>query len=244
VAKLPSGNQLLEYLSSLDCYKDIYWNNIFRIEDKYINEEDIDNIVNSFGSFDNNLKRRVVLDLMLKFDCLYYKNLNIKKLYGIIDEMNEDDFRDIFKPMFKSYYKQHEYDFYYRKETRPLFPINDLMSNFKNIASQDSHFELFKISIYIYGFSPSEVEDFWIEYFKSNPKNAINTLSEMNNHKNDFVNKNIKNILSSLVMERDLCDKDTYDALKELNDINIYQAPEMPISNILEQILGDLYGDL
>lgn len=242
ISKLPTGKPLNNILKQYEFYNEIYWNNIFNVEDKYIKEEDIDIIINSFTCYDKPRQRHITSDLLFKHDLSYYKNLNINHLYSIMDKLNEDEFKTIFKPIFYSYHSQHSYDYYYDRPNPPLISANKLIMNFTDNINNENMGDFFKISIYLYDFARSETVDFWVEYLKKKPNQALEFLQAMNNCTNNYINSNIKYLLSS-ISAYDISGN-VNSKIKELNEENCFIIPKTSVFDIFRDILEDDYEDL
>jgi len=85
------SEDLIEILKTSDNYDSIYWDNVFKLVDENISNQDIEKIENEFLNESKN-RNKITLDLIFRYDTNYFKKLNIKNLYNMMELFCENDF--------------------------------------------------------------------------------------------------------------------------------------------------------
>ena len=215
------NNDLIEILKTSDDYNIVYWNNIFKLVDEKISDEDIGIIQNEFLNEGEN-RDKIILDFIFRYDTSYFKKLNIKDLYNIMDlycEKNYEGYQNFIKVKFQPDFSNN----YYGHSIMTIWPYDKMLENFKSVIRRKnprSYIELFKITIYLYNVIRWKTEEFWELYIKYLPDMAIETLNEMNNNVPEEINKNIKDIAYHIVSRNVIPKKEIKDKIQMIYNQN------------------------
>ncbi|MBQ3415480.1 MAG: trypsin-like serine protease [Clostridia bacterium] len=229
------SKDLVEILKTSDDYNIVYWENIFKLVDEKISDEDIEIIKNEFLN-DGENKDKIILDLIFRYDTLYFKKLNIKNLYNIMDSFCEKDYEE-YQSFIRAKFEPEFSNNYYSYGVRPIWPYDKMIENFKSILRRKNsriYKELFKITIYLYNVSSWKTNEFWELYIKYLPDMAIETLYEMNNNVPEEINKNIKDIAYHIVSGSIMLKKDVKDKLQMIYNKNNTKIEK---NTVLEELL-------
>lgn len=246
LARTMSTDRLLPILVEQPEYEDMYWTHIWGLEDKYMTKEDYAKFkmqVTTSGPYD----KRVVRDLIMKYDCEYFININIDLLFEILDEFVLDfaAYMGFIRKMFDVYKE----DRYSRWSGEPIgvWPYNKMLSNLEEYIESDDwnerHRLLYKLTIYLIDLKSWKAIQVWEKLYRNSPKLVIDIFSEMNNHSSSYINSSVKEILGHL---RDVIRGDEFD--KQINALyssnNFCNDVDVDISEILNLVWGDIDEDI
>ncbi|WP_207724290.1 hypothetical protein, partial [Acetobacterium tundrae] len=241
LARTMSQSELLSIIETLPEYEDMYWNFIWGLEDKYLSKEDMENWkveVFKGGKYD----KKIVHDLIMKYDCEYFRNINIMTLFDILDEiaMDSGKYMKFIKKMFDTYYKSN--NCYSNEKHKSVLPFNYLLGNLEEYVDSDTwninHYLCYKLTIYLMELKNWQTIELWKKLYDTSPRIVIRILSEMNNHSSSNLNGNVKEIL--LYLDK-VGKNDKYDSqIKQLYDANTFCADiNINFDEIFNIILGE-----
>lgn len=241
LARTKSQDDLLPILKKLPEYEEMYWSHIWGLEDKYLGKDDVDKWKLKVHAGDAEDKR-IVYDLLMKFDCEYFKNININILFEILDEISVDNQRyiEFINKMFEVYIKP-KYS-YWNDEPKAVWPYNYMLDRLgEKVYSNkwnEQHWLLYKLTIYLMDLEYYSTEELWENLYITSPKIVIKILKDMNNHSSNNINGNVKEILKYL---GDMEKSDEYsDEIKFLYEANTFSANiNFDLSEVLKIIFGD-----
>ena len=228
------SNDLIEILKTSDDYNIVYWDNIFKLVDEKISDEDIGIIKDEFLNEGEN-RDKIVLDLIFRYDTSYFKKLNIKELYNIMDSFCEKDYEG-----YQSFIKvkfQPDFSNNYSYGITTIWPYDKMIEKLKSVIRRKNpriYRELFKITVYLYNVIRWKTNEFWELYIKYLPNMAIETLNEMNNNVPEEINKNIKDILYHILSINIIQKKGIKDKIQIIYDKN---KTEFEKNTMLEELL-------
>lgn len=228
------SDDLIEILKKSDDYNIVYWDNIFKLVDKKISDEDIGIIKDEFLNEGEN-RDKIILDLIFRYDTSYFKKLNIKELYNIMDSFCEKDYEG-----YQHYIKvkfQPDFSNNYSYGIATIWPYDKMIENLKSVMRRKNpriYRELFKITIYLYNVIRWKTNEFWELYIKYLPNMAIETLNEMNNNVPEEINKNIKDILYHILSINIIQKKEIKDKIQIIYDKN---KTDVEKNTMLEELL-------
>jgi len=189
------SEDLIEILKTSDNYDSIYWDNVFKLVDENISNQDIEKIENEFLNESKN-RNKITLDLIFRYDTNYFKKLNIKNLYNMMELFCENDF-ETYEKFIREKFRPEYSNSYYMYESTRIWKYDKMIENFNDVIKRKNvkiYRELFKMTVYLYNVSRWETNEFWGNYIRHLPDMAIETLEEMNNNVPVEINKNIKDI--------------------------------------------------
>ena len=112
ISRKINNSNLIKLIQSYPWYDNLFINEIFQLDDRYINEDDLNKIESIFKS-GNKTSRRFILELMHRPDEKLFPNLNIKSLIQYLSSLDEDDYHKIFGNLLYynvGYDRMHYYD--------------------------------------------------------------------------------------------------------------------------------------
>ncbi len=242
LARTISQDDLLPVVKQLSQYDEMYWTYIWGLEDKWISKEDkklwYDNLINL-----SEHAERIVCDLMLKYDCDFFQNINITLLFETLDGLavEWDKYKKFTNRMFKNQYEANYSHMY--NEPRAACPYNYFLENLCDYVREtkwnENHKQLFKLTIYLHDMDYYHTNELWKMLVVSSPKLAIEILSEMNNYPVDNINGNVKEILNTLIKVQNLV-KEYRGQLQGLYNENIFcKDLQIDLSSIWKLIYGE-----
>ncbi|MCP4579449.1 MAG: hypothetical protein GY846_24520, partial [Deltaproteobacteria bacterium] len=95
-------------ISTMPWYERIFIQCIFSVEETYVTDNDIQRIIEEFSKARNKAKQ-VFFALINRWDTEAFPRLNIDLLFGILDDLEEDDYERLVIPIF--YNPEGRYDF-------------------------------------------------------------------------------------------------------------------------------------
>lgn len=230
-----SQEKLLPIIKELPEYEELYWEYIWGLEDKYITIEDKEKWKQQVLE-NEKYEKRVVHDLIMKFDTEYFSNINIGLLFDILDQLSNNigAYEQFIKKMFGVYYED-KYKLFHDR-TNVVLPYNRMIENIRQYIDDNDwnihHKELYRLSIYLLELKNWAAKEMWIELFESSPEVVIELLTNMNNHKSSIINGNVKDILQSL-KNHQRNDKFDNEIIELYNVNNFCQDICIDIDNIL-----------
>ena len=229
------SEDLVEILKTNDDYNIVYWDNIFNLVDEKISDEDIGIIKNEFLN-DGDNRDEIILDLIFRYDISYFKKLNIKNLYNIMDSFCKKDYEK-YQSFIRTKFQPDFSNNYYSYGIKAIWPYDKMIENLKSTLRRKNsriYKELFKITIYLYNVIRWKTDEFWELYIKYLPDMAIETLDEMNNNVPEEVNKNIKDILNHIISRNIIQKKEIKDKIQMIYNKNNTKIEK---NTILEELL-------
>ncbi|WP_196605404.1 serine protease family protein [Pectinatus haikarae] len=224
LARVMSPDSLLPILKELPGYEKLYWRYIWGLEDKWFQGDDKRLWKRELIDC-KKYSKRIVYDLILKYDCDYFKIININLLFEVLNELaiENSKYSEFLNEMFQIYYK-HEYG-YSQTESSAACPYNYLLDWLQANVEYDKwnidHRIIYKLTLYLFDLDCWNTINLWKNLYEFSPDIAIDILKEMNNYPNGGLNGNIKQILSSLV-NMDI-KQSSYDIIiKQLYEENIF----------------------
>lgn len=242
LARTISQDVLLPVIKQLPEYDEMYWKYIWGLEDKWISKEDKklwqDNLINSS---DND--KRIVCDLVLKYDCDFFLNINITLLFDTLDGLatESDKYEKFTNRMFKKHYESNHSYMY--NEPKSAWPYNYFLKNLCEYVQvpkwNENHDKLFKLTIYLHDMDYYHTNELWKMLIVSSPKLAIELLSLMNNYPYEYINENVKEILNILIKVENILPGER-EQLQALYDENTFcEDLQVDLPSILELIYGE-----
>lgn len=235
------SDDLIEILKTNDNYNNVYWENIFELVDENININDIEKIENEFLNEPQN-RDKIAKDLIFRYDISYFKNLNIKNLYNIMEVFCKNNF-ETYERFIREKFKPEYSNKYYMDGSSGIWDYNKMLEHFNKILKRKNvkiYRELFKITIYLYNVIKWKTNEFWENYLKYSPDMAIETLNEMNNNVPKEINKNIKDILYHIVSSNIIQKKEIKDKIQMIYNKNNAKIEK---NTTLEKLLMYLNGN-
>jgi len=155
---------ILPIIEKYSNFKDMYWNNVWNLEDKDITDQDISLWKKQFDC-KGTYRRRLIEYLWARRNKEYFKRATVDLLFEFLDKIADnpgefDDFIKIFFPItkvdrFNQEIYQKECVFHCDQMVKALVEgIND------NNSSID-YYSFLKMSVYLYGIIPQEIKDLW-----------------------------------------------------------------------------------
>lgn len=208
-------------IKKLPEYEELYWNYIWGVEDCYLSQYDVElwkKQVLQKGKY----RKRVIHELFMRYDCDFYRTMNICVLLGLMDGLSKDigEYRAFIREMF-GVRKEDKY-WLYHQEHQVVYHYNDLVEELESVCGKESnkpYREHFKLTVYLYGLYRSGTMELWKRFYKADPDNAREILKEMNLHKSKIIQSNVKDILVELINSQK---KNKDDKLQILYDENSY----------------------
>ncbi len=212
--------ELKGIIKRISVYEEIYWNHIWSIDEKYIDQEDVkkckEHIMNN-----TEYMQCVVENMVLRFDCNYYKKININLLMGIFDEMllSSNGLFDIIVSLFPN----EKDDMYYGLEPK-IKCINTIISYLKEGISKtfpvEQYIELLRFTVYLFQNDKNDICELWEYFYGHNKAGAYKILGDMNVHSSSLIQMNTSYIIS-YILRKHKCRK-----LQDLLESNNYHMKE------------------
>ena len=122
-----------EIMQRQDWFMQVYTDNIFSVDDKYITERDISVIINHLTNEESlersdSLNAYIIMNLYKRFNVSVYKNLNIKLLNMILQNIKDDCFSRYLQQIFRLT-DEDRYDLQSRNPNH--LPIDTIVPNLK-----------------------------------------------------------------------------------------------------------------
>ncbi|MHB8125310.1 MAG: serine protease family protein [Desulfitobacteriaceae bacterium] len=215
LARTESQEDLLPIIEDLPEYEKLYWRYIWGLEDRYFTANDTEAWRMQLIANGPHAKK-IVHDLIGKYDCEFFVNINIRLLFEALDALADKiDLYDAFiKRMFGVYRRKKGSYSDHRPES--VWPFNKMIRGIADHVNDDSwdvcHSEWYRLVIYLLELENRSALDLWRELFAVSPEVAVHILDEMNRHKSSLISCNVKEILQHLEKNRN---GDAYDLIIE-----------------------------
>lgn len=215
LARTESQEDLLPIIEDLPEYENLYWHYIWGLEDRHFTAKDaeawrIQLIAN--GPY----AKKIVHDLIDKYDCSYFININIHLLFEALDALvDKIDLYDAFiKRMFGVYRRKK--GVYTNPRPESVWPFNNMIRDIADNVNDDSwnvfRSEWYRLVIYLLELENRGALDLWCKLYVVSSEVAVRILDEMNQHKSSLILCNVKEILHRLTKSRN---GDAYDLIIE-----------------------------
>ncbi|WP_139257406.1 hypothetical protein [Desulforamulus aeronauticus] len=215
LARTESQEDLLPIIENLPEYENLYWRYIWGLEDRHFTAHDtkawrMQLITNGPHA------KKIVHDLIDKYDCEFFSNINIRLLFEALDVLAEKiDLYDAFiKRMFGVYLQKK--GIYTNTGPESVWPFNMMIRDIAEYVNDDTwnvcHSELYRLVLYLLELENRGALDLWCKLYGVSPVVAVRILNEMNQHKSSLISCNVKEILHHLTKSRN---GDAYDQIIE-----------------------------
>jgi hypothetical protein len=101
-SRWPNGRDITEVISEKEWYRDIFIKSIFSVEEKFITQDDLDEIKTRFFENERNASW-IIRMLVWRWRTSRYPQLNIRLLFEIFSELDEDAYERLVKPGFSDW---------------------------------------------------------------------------------------------------------------------------------------------
>ena len=161
--KIPDILPVIEKNSN---FKNMYWSNVWNLEDKDITDKDISLWREQFDC-KGKYRRNLIKYLLVRRDKNYFKIVTVDLLFEFMDGISDnpgefDDFIKTFFPITKVDRFNQEI---YQKEC--VFPCNQMVKvlteGLNSHICEIDYYTFLKLSIYLYGLMPKEIKHLWIK---------------------------------------------------------------------------------
>jgi len=164
----------LKFLESLEHYDRLFLNNIFSVNDKNIQKDDIEKIKSLFIK-DYKYSKYIIHFLMYRHYTNLYKKLNIFTLFEIIKSLNNEEYMELVNPKFKI-----EYEYYSRNRKSILLDLLEQLNKILEIKDFSKNYQYHNIFEFMflllrvedeseYGNAPYELTKLLKEYIAKYP---------------------------------------------------------------------------
>lgn len=184
-------------------YWDIYWKNIWSLEDLYIRDDDIQ--LWKKHIFNNGFYSSHICKFLINHrDRKYFKNSSIDILFNFLLDFSKTPgkYDAIIRKLFPfKVNNRYEQDSIYNNYV--IFCdefIKELINKFEVLVERGDYTDALKLSIFIYHIIPNLINDLWRKAYSIIPSEALRILKEYVdiNHTYIFIKKNVKDILDVL----------------------------------------------
>jgi len=157
-------------------------------------------------------RKKIVHDLIGKYDCGFFVNINIRLLFEALDALvDKIDLYDAFIKRMFGVYRQKK-GIYTNPEPESVWPFNNMIRDVADNVNDDSwnvfRSEWYRLVIYLLELENRGALDLWCKLYVVSPEVTVRILDEMNQHKSNLILCNVKEILHHLTKSRngDACD--------------------------------------
>lgn len=198
-------NELKDIIKKIPEYEDLYWRHIEEIEEKYLDEDDIKKWMDQI--IDNKPYIIDVIGIMvMRFDCTYYKKINIKNLMSILDEFLETS-KDRFYFIVELFPFIENDDFrYYSQQIKYVCNYKDILQRISNDIDSnvpvECYEELVRFSVYILMNNEHDSCNLWEAFYNHNREKALEILKSLNSHRSSLIQANVARLLSTLLRKK------------------------------------------
>lgn len=238
-SKSTPSSGLLPILQKTEEYEDLYWKNIWSVEDQYITDEDmqlwrahiLEHGANSI---------QIVQYLLWRNDCDYFTKVNIRYLMKIFDELSEDS--AFYESFLKQCFGRVKYNnYHFEIERGSVFPVDNMKKSIceaLNNGKAKERKDFLKFTSYLMDIAPSEIREIYETLYRKDPEITIEILEELNSSSCEMVLANAKEILFMLQdVEQDECWKMRIKELCESNPFGNFVSDDW--HDLWISILGD-----
>ncbi|WP_339171283.1 hypothetical protein NSQ55_03620 [Paenibacillus sp. FSL H7-0943] len=244
LARTESQEDLLPIIQNLPEYETLYWEHIWGLEDRHFTAEDAE-LWKMQLITNERYAKKIVRDLIIKYDCEFFRNINIHLLFEALDVLVQKlDLYDAFiKRMFGV--QRQEKNIYTSSRSESIWPFNTMVQDITNYVSVDNwnvnHSELYRLVIYLLELEYWSALDLWHKLFEISPEVAVYILNETNQHKSSLILCNVKEILRHLKKVRK---GDEYDLIIERLDQENNFCRDISIDvKLFSKLLLDEFGE-
>jgi len=215
LARTESQEDLLPIIEDLPEYENLYWRYIWGLEDRHFTARDAEAWRKQLIANGPHAKK-IIHDLIGKYDCEFFSNINICLLFEALDALAEKiDLYDVFtKRMFGVYHQKK--GTYTDPGPESVWPFNMMIRDIAEYVNDNSwnvyHSEWYRLIIYLLELENRGALDLWCKLYGVSPEVAVRILEEMNRHKSCLILCNVKEILHHLTKGRN---GDAYDQILE-----------------------------
>lgn len=201
LARTESQEDLLPIIQALPEYENLYWRYIWGLEDCHFTANDTE-VWKEQLIANGPYAKKIVHDLIDKYDCKFFGNINIRLLFEALDVLAEKiDLYDAFiKRMFGV--SRQKKGIYRNPEPESIWPFNEMIHDIRNYVNDNSwnnHYsEWYRLVIYLLELEHKGALDLWCKLYSASPEVAVRILDEMNHHKSNLILCNVKEILHHL----------------------------------------------
>lgn len=215
LARTESQEDLLPILEDLPEYENLYWRYIWGLEDRHFTAHDAEAWRMQLIANGHHAKK-IVHDLIGKYDCIFFVNINIRLLFEALDALADklDLYEAFIKRMFGVYRRKK--GIYSDRGPEAVWPFNIMIQDIANYVNDTAwnahHSELYRLVIYLLELENRSTLDLWSKLYEVSPEVAVHILDEMNRHISSLISCNVKEILQHLEKSRN---GDAYDLIIE-----------------------------
>ena len=210
--KVYNDEEFDKLLFNQSWYDNVFLENIYSLEEKYILDEDIDKL---YTVFKKGVKYSAVIinNLIYRYSLQCFSKLNIQTLIDMILRLKEDEFRNLVIPVFKK--SRGKYDFQRRYK---YFPVDDFLNCLSDILNEknievDMFGSLFEFLLILVGIN-YEFINIFEKYFSKCPDKAVDNILRYLKYNSRIVNLNIEKIIKDILskaqqmqLDADICSK-------------------------------------
>lgn len=198
------GNKYLSILQREDGYEQLYWRNVWDLEEKDITMEDIQLWKNEFLT-EGTYVTSVAYFLLERMDRSYFRKINIDLLFEFLNQMadNLETFNYVIQKLFGKKRK----DAYgrYNREVATVMSCDDLIKAFKE-HSEDIEYlginkDFLRLTIYMLEIDIDQIRTMWIDIYTTLPE-AVEGILRIYIMKEDLpllIYKNVESILDFII---------------------------------------------
>lgn len=205
LARTESQEDLLPIIEDLPEYENLYWGYIWGLEDRHFTARDTEAWRKQLITNGPQAKK-IVHDLIGKYDCEFFANINIRLLFEALDALaGKIDLYDAFiKRVFGVYHQKK--GSYTDSGPESVWPFNMIIRDIAEYVNDDSwnvcHSEWYRLVIYLLELENKGALDLWCKLYGVSPEVAVRILEEMNQNISSLISCNVKEILHHLQKSR------------------------------------------
>lgn len=183
-------------------YEKLYWRHIWSIDEQYIDQNDLLLIENQV--FCNTHYMELVINKMIhRYDCNYYKKINIKRLMEIFDKLEVSSPEQYDFIICRFPYIDDSDPWHYGLKKDAIFRLDYIIQKLHQDITDDilieHSIELMRFTIYILQNDQFRICELWEHFYRYSKEKAYELLSEMNAHHSRSIKENTASIISSIL---------------------------------------------
>lgn len=183
-------------------YEKLYWRHIWSIDEQYIDQNDLLLIENQV--FCNTHYMELVINKMIhRYDCNYYKKINIKRLMEILDKLEVSSPEQYDFIICRFPYIDDSDPWHYGLKKDAIFRLDYIIQKLHQDITDDIlieySIELMRFTIYILQNDQFRICELWEHFYRYSKEKAYELLSEMNAHHSRSIKENTASIISSIL---------------------------------------------
>lgn len=228
---------ILPILQQNERYAQIYWENVWNLEDKDFENSDIDKWRNQFLNLEF-YSRRIVKFLIRRRNREYFQNVSIDLLFDFMNGLATNPGQ--FELFVRTFFPTTQYDQYGQPvwQKNRVFHCDQIVHEISEaLDEQDDkvdYYDFLKLSVYLYDVMPEEIELVWVKANENYPDEIVDVAESF--LKSDEIPKmigiNIRKVLEKII------DKSSNEMIDRLyNKVN-YETDYTKVSSILDNIWG------